>query len=129
MSINFFSAACSEAPRKDTRFGICDDQDSTKAYTDTANSDKWIAVVRNENSEEVIFTAIDNCTSVLKAGTNQRESTCDGMLTFRNRLYLVELKDQNQRTRRWIDEALGQLENTIKLIAENQLSAFGHKKA
>jgi hypothetical protein len=108
--------------------GICDDQNGTKAYTDTTDSSKWIAKVTNINEIDVTFTAIDNCIIVFKEGTKDKESSCDGMLTFAQSLYLVELKKQG--TGGWISDAKGQLENTIKLISENHdLSNFRYKKA
>ena len=128
MRVNFFETNCQESSRNEKQFGICDDQKGTKAYTDTADSKKWIATVINDNEIDVLFTAIDNCIIVSKAGTNDKESTCDGMLTFTDSLYLVELK--NQRTGGWISDAKSQLENTIRLIKENHdLSIFKYKKA
>ncbi|GAB1419710.1 hypothetical protein MASR2M12_24750 [Bacteroidales bacterium] len=109
------------------QFGICDDQNGTKAYTDTSDDTKWIAKVTNDNEIDISFTAIDNCIIVYKAGTKEKESSCDGMLTFSESLYLVELKVQGKD---WIPKAKRQLENTIKLITENhKLSNFKFKKA
>ncbi len=128
MSVNFFETDCKEDSRKEKQFGICDDQNGTKAYTDTTDSTKWIAKVTNVKEIDVSFTAIDNCITVLKKGTKDKESSCDGMLTFTESLYLVELKEQG--TGGWISDAKGQLENTIKLISENHdLSNFRYKKA
>ena len=128
MSVNFFETECKEEARNEKQFGICDDQNGTKAYTDTTDSTKWIAKVTNVKEIHVSFTAIDNCIIVLKEGTKDKESSCDGMLTFGQNLYLVELKKQG--TGGWISDAKGQLENTIKLISENHdLSNFRYKKA
>jgi len=128
MSINFFETDCKEESKNEKQFGICDDQNGTKAYTDTTDSSKWIAKVTNINEIDVTFTAIDNCIIVFKEGTKDKESSCDGMLTFAQSLYLVELKKQG--TGGWISDAKGQLENTIKLISENHdLSNFRYKKA
>ncbi|MCB4235402.1 hypothetical protein LDL59_10855 [Kaistella anthropi] len=128
MSVNFFETDCKEESRNEKQFGICDDQNGTKAYTDTTDSTKWIAKVTNVKEIDVSFTAIDNCIIVLKEGTKDKESSCDGMLTFAQNLYLVELKKQG--TGGWISDAKGQLENTIKLISENHdLSNFRYKKA
>ena len=128
MSVNFFETDCKEESRNEKQFGICDDQNGTKAYTDLANSTNWIAKVKNDNEIDVSFTAIDNCIIVFKEGTRDKESSCDGMLTFAQSLYLVELKKQG--TGGWISDAKGQLENTIKLISENHdLSNFRYKKA
>ena len=128
MSVNFFETDCKEETRNEKQFGICDDQNGTKAYTDTTDSTKWIAKVINIKEIDVSFTAIDNCIIVLKEGTKDKESSCDGMLTFAQSLYLVELKKQGASG--WISNAKGQLENTIKLISENHdLSNFRYKKA
>lgn len=127
MSVNFFETNCKESSRNEKQFGICDDQNGTKAYTDTSDDTKWIAKVTNDNEIDISFTAIDNCIIVYKAGTKEKESSCDGMLTFSESLYLVELKVQGKD---WIPKAKRQLENTIKLITENhKLSNFKFKKA
>lgn len=128
MSVNFFETDCKEESRNVKQFGICDDQNGTIAYTDIFDSTKWIAKVKNDKGIDVTFTAIDNCIVILKEGTKDKESSCDGMLTFAQSLYLVELKEKGSGG--WISDARGQLENTIKLISENHdLSNFRYKKA
>ena len=127
MSVNFLTTACKEASRSTDVFGICDDQNNTAAYTDIVNPSKWIAKVINEKNIEVSFTAIDNCIIIIKEGTKDKESTCDGMLTFENSIYLVELKEKNIGG--WITEAVDQLENTIKLLLSNHtLTEYKYKK-
>ena len=127
MSAIFLASACSEEARKDDLFGLCDDQNSTKAYSDIVDNTKWIAKVNNPNQVETVFTPIDNCIIVLKPGTKDKESTCDGMLTTSDTLYLVELKKQG--TGGWIGDAIGQLENTVKLIlANDDITRFKFKK-
>lgn len=128
MSVNFFQSSCKESSINEKQFGICDDQNGTKAYTDLVNNSNWIAKVKNDNEIDVSFTAIDNCIIVFKKGTQNKERSCDGMLTFHQSLYLVELKKQG--TGGWISDAKEQLENTIKLISKNHdLSIFRYKKA
>jgi hypothetical protein len=128
MSANFFESPCKEPSRTDPLFGICDDQNGRKAYSDLVTESKWIATVKNEQFIEVTFTSIDNCITFMKEGTKDKESTCDGMLTFQNSLYLVELKKRG--TGGWLHEAIGQLENTIKLLYANyDLSDYKYKKA
>ncbi len=128
MRINFLTTNCKEASRNDDLFGICDNQNNTAAYTNLTDQSKWIAKVINEKKIEVTFTAIDNCIIILKEGTKDKESTCDGMLTFEKSIYLVELK--KQITGGWIPEAVSQLENTIKLLlSNNALTEFKFKKA
>ncbi len=128
MKVNFLQTDCQEPSRTDEVFGICDDQDGTKAYTDVRIAAEWIATVKNPQRRYVAFTAIDHCISVFKPGTQDKESTCDGMLTFTDRLYLVELK--KQRTGGWLPDAMHQLENTIRLLgSSHDLSKFKQKKA
>ena len=114
MSVDFFETGCKEPARIDDLFGICDDQNGTKAYTDVQNTNKWIATVKNDNRIEVVFTAIDNCITILKEGTNDKESSCDGLLLFGESIYLVELK--KKETVGWLRVAIGKLKNTIKFV-------------
>ena len=128
MSIDFFETDCKESARTDVLFGICDDQDGTKAYTNVLDTNIWITTVNNNSRIKVAFTAIDNCITILKEGTKDKESSCDGMLTFNNSIFLVELKKQG--TGGWLPKAIGQLKNTIKLInANHNLKEFRYKKA
>ncbi|MEI6410544.1 MAG: hypothetical protein WCR52_14235 [Bacteroidota bacterium] len=109
-------------------FGICDDQNATKAYTDGIDDRKWIATVINTYEIEISFTPIDNCIIILKTGTLDKESTCDGMLTFNDSIYLVELK--KQKTGGWLPDAKRQLENTIELLnANHNIDNIRFKKA
>lgn len=127
MSTDFLGSKCNELSRKDKLFGLCDDQNSEKAYSDTGDDKQWIAKVNNPNETEIIFTPIDNCIILHKPGTKDKESTCDGMLTTVNTLFLVELKERG--TGGWLGDAVGQLENTMKLLhANHDLSAFRYKK-
>lgn len=128
MSVYFFESTCREDARKDGSFGICDDQDGSKAYTNTSDKITWIAEVVNTDSLSIVFTAIDNCLELFKEGTKDKESTCDGMLEFLDSIYLVELKEQ--ATGGWLPKAKRQLENTIELLNVNDSSKkFKHKKA
>lgn len=128
MNVNFFETICKETPRLDKIFGICDDQDGTKAYTNATDEDQWIAIVINDYNFAISFTAIYNCILVYKEGTKDKESTCDGMLTFSDSLYLVELK--NKGTGGWLPYSKGQLENTIKLLcASHNINEYRFKKA
>ncbi|MGM0567338.1 MAG: hypothetical protein ACQESX_11310 [Bacteroidota bacterium] len=128
MSVEFFNTPCRESSRDNEIFGICDDQDGSKAYTDIENRDNWIATVSNKNRKEIVFTAIDNCLDIHKLETKDQESTCDGMLTFTDNIFLVELK--KQRTGGWLSDAINQLKNTVRLIAEHHdIQEFKYKKA
>jgi hypothetical protein len=128
MSVNFLESDCKEPAISDNLFGICDDQDGSKAYTSITDITNCIAKVINRTDLVISFTAIDNCIIVFKEGTKDKESTCDAMLIFQDSLYLVELKKQG--TGGWLPDAKSQLENTIKLLdANHDLSAIKYKKA
>ena len=114
--------------RNDESFGICDDENGEKAYTDITNENKWIATVLNENRILLTFTAIDKC--ILQDSEYPERGRCDGMLTSQNHLFLIELK--NQRPPGWKNIAIGQLESTIKFLQEfhkRELQRFKYKKA
>lgn len=128
MSVDFFKTNCKEEIQSVELFGLCDDQNGKKAYSDIDNTENWIATIKNSNAKEIIFTPIDNCITIFKKGTKDKESTCDGMLTFQDSLYLVELKERI--TGGWVSEAINQLKNTIMLISANHdLTMFKYKKA
>ena len=75
-------------------------QSLTGHTANVTDNTKWIAKVINNNDLAISFTPIDNCIIVLKEGTLDKESTCDGMLTFSNSLYLVELKKHSLKNQR-----------------------------
>lgn len=128
MMVDFFKTTCKEQELTHQQFGICDDEDGKKAYTNIDNANKWIATVNNKTKKEIEFTAIDNCITILKAGSKDKESSCDGMLIFENSIFLVELK--NQGTGGWLPKAISQLKNTIRLLSlNNSLDEFRYKKA
>lgn len=127
MSLNFFRVDCQFPPISGETFGLCDRNDGTKAYPDTANEPEWIATVSNPEHLPVTFTAIDNC--VLKNTEHRERGRCDGMLTTAVHLYLVELKDQMTA---WRPHAIDQLVSTIDFLLENcphEIGRFRKKKA
>lgn len=123
--MNFFESTCQEPPLNEKVFGLCDDEDGTKAYTNIDQPDKWIGTVKNDRAIGVTFTAIDKC--ILKDGELLGQQRCDGMLTSDEHLYFVELKNQ---AKKWQSDAIAQLEATIKLfLAHNDGTAYRYKKA
>lgn len=125
MSINFFEPTCQEPAFNSVLFGLCDDQNGTKAYTNVNDQTKWIAVVKNENGKNLIFTAIDKC--VIKDNEQKSRGRCDGMLTSDEHLYFVELKNE---AKNWLTGAVEQLESTVQFFIESHdISRFKHKKA
>jgi uncharacterized pyridoxamine 5'-phosphate oxidase family protein len=125
MSWEFLASPCKEDPRTDTEFGICEDEDGSKAYTDTDNPKNWIATVSNESNKIVSFIAVDNC--IFNKTDEPGRRRCDGMLVAEDQLYFVELKNQMKG---WISDAIEQLESTIAFFKESHnLEDFKHKKA
>ena len=124
MSLNFFNPACQEPPSTAKLFGICDDGDSTKAYTDIVNAEKWIATVKNDNEVELTFTAVDKC--IINDDEYPERGRCDGMLTSKMHLYFVELKEQRKD---WTQDAINQLISTLEFFMEkNDINQYRHKK-
>lgn len=124
----FFGTTCSEPPRTDKEFGLCDPGNNQPAYSDAANQPTWLATVVNADGGQVVFTAIDYCLIFLQRGTSNKESTCDGMLEKGATLCLVELKDRDGRG--WLGKGRNQLENTIRLLKQHEnLSRFKDKRA
>lgn len=123
--MDFFKPECQSGPFVQDTFGLCDDQDSTRAYVDTTDTEKWVATVENPSRRPVTFTAIDKC--VIQDGDAPGRGRCDGMLTTEDLLYLVELKDQRSD---WQMHAIEQLESTIHFLRDHHdLSRFRTKKA
>lgn len=125
--MNFFNSQCQSGPYNQVQFGLCDDQNSTRAYVDTTSRAKWIATVDNPSQQAVTFTAIDKC--VLQDGDELNRGRCDGMLTSDELLYLVELKEQQSS---WQTHAVSQLLSTIEFLHQYhpaELSRFRYKKA
>ena len=125
MSLNFFRQDCQFPPINDATFGLCDDQDGSRAYPDMVNRGNWIATVKNEGRLDITFTAIDKC--VLLDWEHPGKGRCDGMLTTKRHLYLVELKDMEPP---WQSGTIEQLRSTIALLkAAHDISQFPLKKA
>ncbi|MCA1761975.1 MAG: hypothetical protein ABR574_05465 [Cryomorphaceae bacterium] len=107
------------------KFGLCDDDSDKPAYSATESEDQWIATVINK-IENVVFTPIDKCIIFEKDGSKDRESTCDGMLTFGDSLFLVELKSKRKN---WFTEGIAQIENTISLMRKHDAISRKYLKA
>lgn len=123
--MDFFKPECQSGPFNQAQFGLCDDQDTTRAYVDTTTPAKWVATVENPSEKAVTFTAIDKC--VIQDCDEPGRGRSDGMLTTDDLLYLVELKDQKKH---WLPHAIEQLESTIQFLhANHDLTPFRHKKA
>jgi len=123
--MNFFDPASQEPPLTNKIFGICDDQNGGKAYTNLTDRQTWVATVKNDNGKVLVFTAIDKC--VIKDNEAVGKGRCDGMLTSHEHLYFIELKDE---AKGWVTDAIEQLESTIIFyIATHDVKTFKHKKA
>lgn len=111
------------------RFGICDDKPHQRAYLDITEGRKWMAVVQNDLEQEVTFTALDHCIEFNKAN-GQKESRCEGLLTYRGTIIFVEIKERTGDAKTWAKDADIQLRNSITLIESKiNLQAFPNKRA
>lgn len=123
--MDFFTTTCQESPRNDKIFGICDDENGERAYTNVDDRTKWIATVKNNDKNKLVFTAVDKC--IIKDFEEEGRGRCDGMLTSPEHLYFIELKNE---AKSWIPDAVEQLKSTIKFFKENHdLKRYRHKKA
>lgn len=127
MALDFFEAKCQLPPTDQTLFGICDDPNGGRAFLNLEENEqhRWGATVKNELRHPVVFTAVDKC--VLNDHDLPGYGRCDAMLTTSNHLYLIELKNQRKG---WTQDAVTQLETTIRLLKEHHdISSFKRKKA
>ena len=130
MNLNFFDPKCITASNKKL-FGLCDDAHPAKkpAYIDETNGTKWLAVVVNEDANNVLFVAVDNCIELLKADDNL-DKRCDGFLCYNNTIIFVELKDRKAIGNEWVKDAERQLKTTISYYEKaNESANFSTKKA
>jgi hypothetical protein len=127
MKVDFLKAAC-QTMTNQPRFGICDDEDTnvkTPAYINTADESRWIALVLNPQSKNLVLTAIDNCIEVLRENGDM-DSRCDVMLTSDDSLCLIELKN---KVSDWKASGIEQIEATLmRLIENHETYYFSFKK-
>lgn len=126
MKIDFFAGKCKQTTNKNL-FGLCDNEDTSPAFIDYENKDKWNATVKNSLSpQEIVFIAIDNCIEVRRKN-GQMDQRCDCLLTYNENIIFVELKNKGSD---WQKEGINQLEVTIRnFIQSSDLSLFKHKRA
>jgi len=113
----------------DRRFGICDNIPHQRAYIDSLDGRKWIAVIQNDARQSVTFTALDNCIEFNKVN-GKKESRCEGILTYGETIIFIEAKERKGDAQTWAKIADKQLRNSITLIeAKINLDLFPIKKA
>lgn len=116
--IDCFSAEYTSRQLSATSFGIVDEPPAF--VTTDGNKNDWNAVVENPDSFELSFVPLDH-QIVIHPTPETTYSLCDCMLYHETHwLALVELKDQSKG---WLEDAIGQLKSTIKLIRENPKSS------
>lgn len=129
MSVDFFTNTCQETPTTELSFGICDDQNNTRAYLDFTISSKLVAEIENPNLQSIVFTAIDYCIDLLRPdGT--RDNHCDGMLTYSDSIVFVELKERKGKAGTWIPHGEKQLRAVISHFENNHdINIYSSKRA
>lgn len=124
MTIDFFKSKC-QTFTQEKNFGLYDAEDKTPAIIMLTDQSKWNATILNDDTKEILFTAIDNCIDIWR-NQNEMESRCDAMMTYESNLLFVELKNKRDS---WQAEGLAQIEATIKqMIAEKHDYYFSFKK-
>lgn len=129
-NIDFFIPKCQTNNITETSFGICDDPDKlvkTPAYVSFSKDKEWTAVVKNISGNAVNFTAIDNCVEIRREN-GEMDFRCDAMLTNKDNIIFVELKDQ--KTYGWKKHAVNdQLQTTINRFKESHdIEHYKHKR-
>lgn len=125
---HIFNTLC-EDKTSEKLFGICDDKPHQRAYIDTQDGRKWIAVINNDIRHSITFTALDNCIEFNKAN-GKKESRCEGILTYGETIIFVEAKERKGPAKTWAKDADKQLRNSIRLIESKvNLDLFSIKKA
>lgn len=101
-------------------FGLCDNPHPAKdpAYIDEFNGEKWIAVVVNEPTYNVVFTAVDHCIETRRAD-GKMDNRCDGILFYNNTVIFIELKERSALGVDWIVDAEIQLKSSIGHFEKN----------
>ncbi|MBC6994362.1 hypothetical protein QWY85_01405 [Neolewinella lacunae] len=121
--INFNVAKCQSESQAE-RFGLHDPQDGGAAYIDESGQVVWNCVVLNPAAFPCVFTAIDHCIEIVDQDGNLKRS-CDGMLTYKGHVILVELKHRGSD---WISLGVDQLRQTTVLLMEGRNAADFRKK-
>lgn len=130
MMLDFNVVACQTQSSKHI-FGLCDNPAPAKdpAYIDEQNGSKWIAVVENEDKHQATFTAIDNCINI-SGDDGKMARRCDGMLTYKDTVIFVELKQRSGKGIAWVKDAIPQLQSSIQHFEQTEYSGeFRQKKA
>lgn len=112
--INFFKTSCSFETTESDRFGIHDELDNnTKAYLVFDSQKTWTLEVLNSKRKSIEFYPIDNCLKIYKENSNNKESTCDGMLKYESHLMFVELTESSHKS---VEDCINQIKSTICLF-------------
>lgn len=111
MPIDYFVTNC-QTQSKEVEFGLCDDPPpaDNPAYIDENDPNKWISIIKNPQSKNVNFNAIDKCIDIRRSD-NTMQKRCDGVLSYDRNLVFVELKGRNGG--KWVKEGREQLTETI----------------
>ncbi len=117
MPIDFFINRCKSTSNL-AEFGLCDDPPpaNNPAYIDEVDDNKWIGIVKNIDTKEVEFIAIDACIDIRKPD-GKTESRCDGLICFDNNLIFVELKSREGG--QWFKKGREQLTVTVNTFKAN----------
>ncbi|MDR2813261.1 MAG: hypothetical protein LBB79_01180 [Prevotellaceae bacterium] len=122
--MSFFDSPNQRVSRK-KRFGLCDDAPPPHkpAFLDEADGKKWIAVVHNDYSYDVLFVALDNSIA-LRRPDGKPDRCSDGLLSCNSTVIFVELTTRKDKD--WKKDKEEQLRITIRHF-ENTEEAHGYE--
>ncbi|MGF7232723.1 hypothetical protein [Arachidicoccus sp.] len=111
MSVQFLKADCQNTT-SEIRFGLSDAEDMMPVKIKLTEEELWNATVLNNDSKNILVTAVDNCIDVFRQN-GEMENRCDCMLTYDTTILFVELKNKRDS---WQSEGLFQIENIVKIM-------------
>lgn len=107
-------------------FGLVDKQPADVDY-DNKEKDKWNAIVECNNRRDYLFSPLDKKIRIPK-GQGEEESLCECILSTKNTIAFIELKESKNGNYR--KKAENQIENTLMLFKRNHdISEYTYKKA
>lgn len=109
---DFYNSSCTPEITNVDNFGIYDELDNNVPAYLVFNENKiWILRVFNQKNLAVSFHPIDNCISILKEGTKNKDSLCDGFLLYQDTINFVELAESRHKS---TEKCINQLKSTIE---------------
>ncbi|WP_445710530.1 hypothetical protein [Flavobacterium sp.] len=125
---DFYDSPCGSQTTVADDFGIHDELDNDiPAYLVFDEEKVWMLRVSNVKNIEILFYPIDNCIKILKEGTNNKDSLCDGFLLYKDVINFVELAESRHKS---TEKCINQLRSTIEYFKKKHvIDDFSKKTA